>query len=91
MPRQPKYSREFIMVLRERWSKRLTHKALAEEIKEKPEAMNYLLNAPLDVVCGKSKEHKEHSQLKQTTKGAECGTFYVEHSGEQNADDSRNA
>lgn len=79
MPRHSRYSREFIVALRARWAKRDTYKTLAEEIGEKPTAMNYLLNAPLDIVCGDCKESMaDSSHILQTSIAA---MFYVEQSG----------
>lgn len=49
--RQRIYTRAFVVAARAQWAKRLTYKSFGEELGLDPKQLNYLLNAPLHVIC----------------------------------------
>lgn len=74
--RPRKYDRAFVVAVRARWEKRDTYKRLADHLKMEPKELNYLLNAPLHVICKECESDAQpeiDSQNVQMTNGEANG------------------
>lgn len=80
-PRQRKYPREFVLAQRARWARRDTYKSLGRELGLNPKDLNYLLNAPLHVICEEYKSEEQQETNSQSLQMNGEQRFYVEPSG----------